>query len=462
MASEHNNGGSPLDLNVPFLLDQNQSKLQDLEAPANHGDDVNFRAASSFSKTCFNGLNALSGVGILSTPYAVASGGWMSLILLFAIATATFYSALLIQRCMVSDSNIKTYPDIGYQAFGKKGRLIVSVLMHVELYLVATGFLILQGDNLQTLLPSVEHFEFAGLTIGGKQGFIIIVALIILPTVWLNNLSLLSYISATGVLASLTIIGSVLWTGAVDGIGFQQKGKLVNWDGIPTAVSLFAFCYCAHPVFPTLYTSMQKRHHFSNVSTHFLYSIVLRYMLLGPRVIRVPFLQVMVVCFIFCTVCYASMAILGYLMFGSDVQSQITLNLPTNKLSSRIAIYTTLVNPISKYALMVTPIINATKARFSYHCNKRFLHHLIGTTVVISTMLVALVVPFFGSLMSLVGAFLSITASVILPCACYLKITGSYQKFNGEMVALSLIIVMGVIVVIFGTYTSLVDIIGNL
>ncbi|XP_039011165.1 amino acid transporter AVT1I-like [Hibiscus syriacus] len=435
MASEHNNGGSPLDLNVPFLLDQNQSKLQDLEAPANHGDDVNFRAASSFSKTCFNGLNALSGVGILSTPYAVASGGWMSLILLFAIATATFYSALLIQRCMVSDSNIKTYPDIGYQAFGKKGRLIVSVLMHVELYLVATGFLILQGDNLQTLLPSVEHFEFAGLTIGGKQGFIIIVALIILPTVWLNNLSLLSYISATGVLASLTIIGSVLWTGAVDGIGFQQKGKLVNWDGIPTAVSLFAFCYCAHPVFPTLYTSMQKRHHFSNV---------------------------MVVCFIFCTVCYASMAILGYLMFGSDVQSQITLNLPTNKLSSRIAIYTTLVNPISKYALMVTPIINATKARFSYHCNKRFLHHLIGTTVVISTMLVALVVPFFGSLMSLVGAFLSITASVILPCACYLKITGSYQKFNGEMVALSLIIVMGVIVVIFGTYTSLVDIIGNL
>ncbi|GMI99236.1 hypothetical protein like AT5G15240 [Hibiscus trionum] len=437
MGNEHKNGGSSLDLNVPLLVDQNQTKLNDLEAPANHGDDVNFRpgTGTSFSKTCFNGLNALSGVGILSTPYAVASGGWMSLVLLFAIATATFYSALLIQRCMDSDSGIKTYPDIGYRAFGKKGRLVVSVLMHVELYLVATGFLILEGDNLQTLLPDVEHFEFGGLTIGGKQGFIMIVALIILPTVWLNNLSLLSYISASGVLASLIIIGSVLWIGAVDGIGFRQKGELVNWDGIPTAVSLFAFCYCAHPVFPTLYTSMQKRHHFSNV---------------------------MVVCFVLCTLCYASMAIFGYLMFGSDVQSQITLNLPTNKLSSRIAIYTTLVNPISKYALMVTPIINATKARFPYHCNKRFLHHLIGTTVVISTVLVALVVPFFGSLMSLVGAFLSITASVILPCACYLKISGSYQRFNGEMVALSFIIVMGVIVAIFGTYTSLVDIIGNL
>jgi vesicular inhibitory amino acid transporter len=54
------------------------------------------------------------------------------------------------------------------------------------------------------------------------------------------------------------------------------------------------------------------------------------------------------------------MAVFGYLMFGSNVQSQITLNLPIEKLSSRVAIYTTLVNPIAKYALMVTPIVNAT------------------------------------------------------------------------------------------------------
>ncbi|TYJ16960.1 hypothetical protein E1A91_A09G017600v1 [Gossypium mustelinum] len=431
MGIEHKNGGSSsLDLNVPLLLDQNQSKLKDLEA--SDSDDVNFIGTTSFSKTCFNGLNALTGIGILSTPYALASGGWISLILLFTIATATFYSGLLIQRCMDWDPNIKTYPDIGYQAFGRKGKVIVSVLMHMELYLVATGFLILEGDNLQNLLPNVEYFEFGGLTIGGKQGFIIIVALIILPTVWLDNLSLLSYISATGVLASLFIIGSVLWIGVFDGIGFQQRGEFINWDGIPTAVSLFAFCYCAHPVFPTLYSSMHKRHQFSNV---------------------------LIVCFVLGTLCYASMAILGYLMFGSEVQSQITLNLPTNKLSSRIAIYTTLVNPISKYALMVTPIINATEAWFPYHFNKRLFRHIVGTSVVMSTVLVALAVPFFGSLMSLVGAFLSINASVTLPCLCYLKISGSYQKFNGEMVGIGLVIVTGIFVVIFGTYVSLIDII---
>ncbi|KAK8687974.1 hypothetical protein V6N13_086763 [Hibiscus sabdariffa] len=402
-----------LSFTVPLLEDDNK-QVEELET---HGSETTV----SVFRTCFNGLNALSGVGILSIPYALASGGWLSLIFLFAIATAAFYSGLLIKRCMDTDPRITTYPDIGERAFGNKGRLTASILMNVELYLVATGFLILEGDNLHNLLP-IGEFDVGGVTVGAKQGFIIIVALIILPTVWLDNLSLLSYVSASGVLASAVILVSIIWTGAFDGVGFKQKGALINWDGIPTAVSLYAFCYCSHPVFPTLYTSLKKRHQFSNV---------------------------LVLCFVLCTICYSSMAIFGYLMFGSDVQSQITLNLPTDKLSSRIAIYTTLVNPISKYALMVTPIVNAVKSLIWYRCDKRVVHLFVGTTLMISTVLVALTVPFFGSLMSLVGAFLSITASVILPCVCYLKISGTYLRFNGELVAVSLIIFMSVAVAVF-------------
>jgi vesicular inhibitory amino acid transporter len=189
------------------------------------------------------------------------------LILIFVIAIAAFYSGLLMQRCMDVDSDIRTYPDIGNRAFGYNGRLLVSVFMYVELYLVATGFLILEGDNLSYLFPNTG-IEIAGIRIEGKQIFVIIVALVILPSVWLDSLSLLSYISASGVLASIIILGSILWIGEFDGIGFHQEGTLINWSGIPTAVSLYAFCYCAHPVFPTLYTSMKNKRQFSNVSKH--------------------------------------------------------------------------------------------------------------------------------------------------------------------------------------------------
>ncbi|PRQ43289.1 putative amino acid transporter, transmembrane domain-containing protein [Rosa chinensis] len=155
------------------------------------------------------------------------------------------------------------------------------------------------------------------------------------------------------------------------------------------------------------------------------------------------FSNVLLVCFILCTICYASMAVFGYLMFGSTVQSQITLNLPTSKISSQVAIYTTLVNPISKFALMVTPIMNAAKRWFPGYQNKRVFNILVSTTLVISCVIVALAVPFFAYLMALVGAFLSVTASIIMPCFCYLKISCTYRKIGCEMLIVWGIILLG-------------------
>ncbi|XP_027913271.1 amino acid transporter AVT1I-like [Vigna unguiculata] len=335
---------------------------------------------------------------------------------------------------MDMNTNIKTYPDIGKLAFGKTGRLIVSVSMYTELYLVSIGFLILEGDNLSNMFPNAK-VSIAALTIAGKQFFVILVALIILPTVWLDNLSLLSYVSASGVFASLLIILSITWTATFDGVGFHHKGTLVHWNGLPTAVSLYAFCYCAHPVFPTLYNSMENKHQFSNV---------------------------LIVCFVLTTVGYASMAIVGYLMFGDGAESQITLNLPLDKVSSKLAIYTTLVNPISKFALMATPITNALKDLLPKTYKNRVTSILLSTVLVMSTTVVALAVPFFGSLMSLVGAFLSVTASILLPCLCYLKISGTYKKFGYETVAIVIIIIAAIVMEISGTYISLVEIVQNL
>lgn len=144
--------------------------------------------------------------------------------------------------------------------------------MNIELYLVATGFLILEGDNLCKLFPDID-FDIYGTRIGSKTAFIVIIAILILPTSLLNDMSILSYISASGVLASIIILSSVFWAGAFDGIGFQEKGNIVKWNGVPSAISLYAFCYCAHPVFPTLYTSMKNQRQFSKVLISCIFNI---------------------------------------------------------------------------------------------------------------------------------------------------------------------------------------------
>ncbi|XP_042064227.1 amino acid transporter AVT1J-like [Salvia splendens] len=416
-------------IGIPLLADKGEDDYESAhQHQLRHHNSVS--GSTSFFKTCFNGVNALSGVGILSVPYALSSGGWLSLILLFLIAGCTFYTSLLIKRCMDLDTNIQSYPDIGERAFGSYGRMFVAVTANVELYLVATGFVILEGDNLQNLFPAVGVGDF----VTGKQAFVLIIGLIVLPTVWLDNMVVLSYISATGVVASFMLIASVLWCAVFDGIGFQEQVTLFQSRGIPTAISLYAFCYCAHPVFPTMYTSMRNQKQFS---------------------------KVLLVCFLVCTTSYASMAVLGYLMFGSEVQSQVTLNLPTNLVSSKVAIYTTLVNPLAKYALMSRPIVKSLERRFLVGRSMRW-SILIRTALVASTIFMALAVPFFGYLMSLVGAFLSVTASIILPCLCYMKISGIYIRIGSELIVLCGIVVVGVVVLVVGTYTALLDILNQL
>lgn len=211
-------------------------------------------------------FSCLSGIGIISVPYALAEGGWLSLILLPMIAIICCYTGLQLKQCIDANPRIRTYTDIGGLAFGNKGRLAVSVFMNIELFLVSIGFLILEGDNLNKLFPG-RSFEIGMYKIAGKQFFVLLVSLIILPTTWLRNLSVLAYISAGGVLASIVMVGSVFWTATVGGVGFHELGRPLNIVGLPTSLGLYTFCYCGHAVFPTICNSMKNKAQFSKVTT---------------------------------------------------------------------------------------------------------------------------------------------------------------------------------------------------
>ncbi|TKY58861.1 Vacuolar amino acid transporter 1 [Spatholobus suberectus] len=391
------------------------------------------RKGTTFFKTCFNGINSLAGIGVLSMPYAVSQGGWLSFILLLIFAMICWYTALLLQRCMNKHPLIKSYPDIGEVAFGHRGRAVIATLIYVELFLIAVELLILEGDNLEKLFPNM-NLKICGLRIEGKRGFVLLAALVILPTTWLRSLGALAYVSFGGVVASLILIGCVAWVGEVDGVGFHERGHLINWEGLPTSMSLFAFCYCAHAVMPTLCNSMDDRS---------------------------QFYKVLMVCFVVGTIIYGLIAVLGYTMFGDYLISQITLNLPSKKISTKIAIFTTVINPFTKYAVLITPIANAIEDKWLI-CKRKPIAILIRTIIVISTVLMALFMPFFDYIMAFIGAFLSVTISMLFPCLCYLKINKAARQFGLELIIIIAILIMGTFIGIVGTYLSVRHIVNHL
>uniref|UniRef100_A0A0A9EVJ2 Amino acid transporter transmembrane domain-containing protein n=1 Tax=Arundo donax TaxID=35708 RepID=A0A0A9EVJ2_ARUDO len=85
---------------------------------------------------------------------------------------------------------------------------------------------------------------------------------------------------------------------------------------------------------------------------------------------------------------------------------------------------------------------------------------MLRSALVVSTLIIALSVPFFGLVMALVGSLLTMLVTYILPCACFLAILKGKVTWY-QISVCSFIMAVGVCCACVGTYSSLSRIIQN-
>ncbi|XVE75388.1 hypothetical protein DITRI_Ditri12bG0090400 [Diplodiscus trichospermus] len=90
----------------------------------------------------------------------------------------------------------------------------------------------------------------------------------------------------------------------------------------------------------------------------------------------------------------------------------------------------------------------------SSHHKSHIYAILIRTSLVISTLIVGLTIPFFGLVMSLIGSLLTMLVTLILPPACYLSILRS-RVTRIQATLCIIVIAVGVVSSTFGTYSAL-------
>ncbi|EXC14802.1 hypothetical protein L484_009456 [Morus notabilis] len=336
------------------------------------------------------------------------------------------FNGILLMRCLESNpGSLRTYPDIGQAAFGFRGRIQISG--------ACVEFLILIAGNLALLFPNA-CMTFAGIHLGSHQLFTIGAALLVLPTVWHQNLTLLSYFSVGGVVASVLVALCLLWIGVFDEVGFHAAGTPLNLSNLCATIGIYAYAFAGHSVFPNIYTSMKE-----------------------PS--RFPY--VLVMSFVSCLLISIGVGACGCLIFGDSIESQLTLSMPKKFVASKVAVWTMVAIPLTKYALTITPVALSLEELLPSDLRGSYtVPVFIRSSLVLSTLVVALTVPFFASVMALLGSLCAMLVSFIFPCACYLSLfRGRLRKL--EITSCVFVIVVGVICSVLGTCSAIAGLIAQ-
>lgn len=362
--------------------------------------DIQPERKSTFFQATLNCVSMLYGLGILSSPFAVAQAGWMGAIIALGIATGYAYSASLMSKCARKNQNSGgggTYQAVASEAIGPRAERIITPLFYIEILGTLAGYCISMGDNLTHIFPQAE-FSLPGLT--GRNLMIFLAAMLILPTVWVRDLSALAFTSMWCITSSLLLLVGVLLLATVSGIGFHHTIPFLRLRGVPVAAGLYAFSFGGTSVFPSICISMKDPSKFN---------------------------KAVVLSFVIATASMMGLGIVGAYMFGEATDPQITLNMPSHLITTKIILWMTVLTPMFKFALQLSPITTAVEATLNTYCkatSKPLLYclsTLMRSMVLAGIVIFSMVFPYFEFIVALVGSSMTMAICLLFPCAFYFR-----------------------------------------
>jgi amino acid permease len=269
----------------------------------------------------------------------------------------------------------------------------VWVFENATLFAVSTLFLILGSQNLADIWGEKD-------VLSQKMWVVVTGLLVSLPVFVFRTIGELKIISFLGVAA----VGAVVAAVVVQAMITDSAGSLPDTHtdvllpkGLLSAFSAMSLAFAAHAGLPTIEASMKEPKKFT-------------------RSFNLAYLVVMLL--------YLPVAVFGYAIFGSAVESPILKSLPENWVrrasTATITLHVLLTYPILM-TLMLTELegfIGLQPKVFAYLPKRSALRGVL----VFMTMGVAMFVPYFSIMMDLIGAVCVIMTVFIMPTLFYLKL----------------------------------------
>ncbi|KAI8388639.1 transmembrane amino acid transporter protein-domain-containing protein [Radiomyces spectabilis] len=391
--------------------------------------DINREHAGSAFLAFANVVCVIAGTGTLGLPAALSQGGWIGLLILFLAWTMSTYTGIILVRCLyVPKQRLHTYKDIATTAFGVIGGWVTFFFNAWILLGAPILYMVLSGQNLSQLCRGTVG------DIGDTAWIIISCAIVAVPFVIVKSMKEVAFMSAFGALATLVVVLIVLVVACID-----EKNQVdvthypVIWDQFPVALSTISFSFGGNVVYPHVEASMKKPKQW-------------------PKVVAAG-LSV-------CALMYFLSAVPGYYIYGTDVKSPVYNSIPDGVpkiiclVLMTVHVITAAPILVTSFALDVEEMLNITVDRFG-RIWEFVLRAMLRLTVMVVIGVVACKAPYFGDLMSLIGAFANCALIFIFPVIFYFRLTGFRNKPFYEIAWCGLIVLLGLVGLIFGTIDAI-------
>ncbi|ORX94380.1 hypothetical protein K493DRAFT_408017 [Basidiobolus meristosporus CBS 931.73] len=380
-------------------------------------------------------LCILAGSGSLSLPYVVGNAGWIAIIIIVLCTAFAIYNNVLLVRCLyaIPDRRLTSYTEIGQASFGIVGKVAVWFFHNSIVIGGPIVYMILAGTNIYSLV------EPLGVTLTKQNWIMICAALVFIPFVIFRNIREITVLSFFG---TFTTIFAIIVVVVVSFMSLDKAKadptrhhEFVNWGQIPLSLGSIGFSFGGNVVFPHVEATMKNPKAWNRVMSLAISAVAILYLLI---------------------------AVCGYYVFGSAAEAPIFANLKPYNPATIVAVIL-----ITMHVLLASPLFLfgfVNEIEHNFHINQeRFsnvAYYSIRTAIRVATIffvgLIAVIVPYFGDFMSLIGALSECMTVFVLPVICYLKLYGWRRCNIPQLIWFALTIVIGTIGCVWGSIDAVI------
>ena len=385
----------------------------------------------------FNVLLTAVGVGMLSLSQSMAAAGWLiGFPLLIGFGLLAIYLCILLERSMTlaaklsfkNNSDVVTYEDVGFAAFGVRGRLAVTVPLHLALVGCSCALVYLLADCTSELIE-LSTGKKSPWTSVGRLAWIWGLPLMLL--IWLPTMRHVGYVSSSlGLCGVLSLIVCVVVGGFKQYATFSASYNVAPKDatklGFVFAALTFAFAVTC--TVPTIIRDLEDRKS-------------------APKVLFWGLILTITV--------YLVIALAGYLGWGVALNTAIYKAIPVNTWVGYACRVSLIIACACHYAVMLHPTCRELEdlAGVTHMPIKRTL---LRSTLAIFTFLVASVVQKLDVYVGLLGSVTFAAIHSILPPILYMRLSSLNDIVigNGVKTCLYAVVALSLVGGTFGVIES--------